>query len=706
MATTSTQTDAPGLGAGGARRLSPVRRFIAVGGVAIVLLVLAALTFDGMQRLGVSRDWVARSQQVVARVEMVLSDVQDAETGQRGFLLTGEERYLEPYRRALATLAVDTAALRALTRDNPRQQQRLDALQPLIRDKLAELERTIVLRRDSGTAAAVAEVRTDEGRRAMMAVRSALTGLAADERALLRTREASASGHERLVTVILLGGTLIAVVLAIVLNGILTSYADSQAAAAHELALSNAQLQDQALELEAQKEELESTTEELEQRTVDLERARAAADAASHAKSQFVASMSHEIRTPINAVVGYTDLLEMGLSGPITEQQRQQLGRIRASSRHLLGLVNEVLDLAKVESGTFSFNTTTASAEETLDAALALVRPQAAEHGIAISGRCEGAPYAYVGDEDRVRQILVNLLSNAVKFTEAGGRIMLSCGVTRSPDVDAVLSADGRGGSWLYVRVQDTGIGIAPDHLAHIFEPFVQVDSGYQRARDGTGLGLTISRQLARLMGGDLTARSTLGNGSVFTLWLPAPDGAQVADSRAAAPRARRVADATAPAPAVRGIAALGLELGRATTTVTEAFVDRMRREPEIPQAAALTYGQLADHTSTLVTEFAEALIALEESPDGPSPLLADGTAIQRLVAERHGRQRAQLGWSDAALAREYTLLREAVVSAVRQREPAIGDATAVQHGLALLTRFFEQAEAVSRRAFALAVEK
>ncbi len=251
----------------------------------------------------------------------------------------------------------------------------------------------------------------------------------------------------------------------------------------------------------------------------DAERARADAEDANRAKSGFLANMSHEIRTPINAIIGYTDLIEMGIGGEVSEQQRAQLQRIRLSSQHLLGLINEILDFAKVESGQLTTRTESVRISDVVGEALALIQPQAAKAGLEVENQAaEGCPFAFRGDLDRVRQVLANLLSNAVKFTDTGGTIRVECGVEESPG-SAHLSGDG---PWAFVRVQDTGSGVPAGQEEAIFEPFVQGESGHTRTRGGTGLGLAISRHLARAMEGDITLRSEPGQGSAFTLWLPA----------------------------------------------------------------------------------------------------------------------------------------------------------------------------------------
>ena len=245
---------------------------------------------------------------------------------------------------------------------------------------------------------------------------------------------------------------------------------------------------------------------DIERLLIESEQARAEAESANRVKSEFLAIMSHELRTPLNAIGGYADLIEMGIRGPVTPEQRDDLHRIQMSQRHLLGLINEVLNYAKLETGTVEFDVTEVRMREVLAAAESLVAPQAKTKGLALAvGDCPPSIVVHT-DSEKLRQILVNLLSNAIKFTDAGGRIDMTC------VADSKL---------VYVRVTDTGIGIPEDKLDAIFDPFVQVRPELTRRHDGTGLGLAISRDLARGMGGDLAVESALGKGSTFTLSLP-----------------------------------------------------------------------------------------------------------------------------------------------------------------------------------------
>ena len=242
-------------------------------------------------------------------------------------------------------------------------------------------------------------------------------------------------------------------------------------------------------------------------RLFEAERAaRAEAEAANRAKSDFLAVMSHELRTPLNAIGGYAELMEMGIRGPVTAQQAEDLRRIQASQRHLLGLVNEVLNYARIETGSVHYDLVDVPLMGVIASVEPLVAPQLAAKRLTYTVRACDPPPVACADREKVRQVLLNLLSNAVKFTDAGGRVEVSC-----------INADDR----VMIRVHDTGIGIAEHELGRIFEPFVQVNASLTRTQEGTGLGLAISRDLARGMDGDLTAESEWGVGSTFTLTLP-----------------------------------------------------------------------------------------------------------------------------------------------------------------------------------------
>jgi PAS domain S-box-containing protein len=235
------------------------------------------------------------------------------------------------------------------------------------------------------------------------------------------------------------------------------------------------------------------------------EAARRDAEAASRAKGQFLAVMSHELRTPLNAILGYSELLGMGVHGPVTDAQREAMARVRRSGQHLLSLVNNVLNLERLEVGQLETEFSVLPVAQLFEDADALTRPQAEAKGITLTVTRPPSDVLVLCEREKAGQVLVNLLSNAVKFTRAPGRIEVTYEL--QPDM-------------VHLQVRDSGVGIPADALERIFEPFVQLESGLTRSAEGAGLGLAISRRLARLMGGDLTAASEVGVGSTFTLSL------------------------------------------------------------------------------------------------------------------------------------------------------------------------------------------
>ncbi len=270
------------------------------------------------------------------------------------------------------------------------------------------------------------------------------------------------------------------------------------------------QVQDQAPRagavcvLEDVTDRLEAERERMELLSLAQE-AQRDAEAANKAKNEFLAVMSHELRTPLNAIGGYAQLIELGIRGPITEAQRADIERIKRSQAYLLSLINDVLNFAKIEAGHLQVSLSDIPLAEMVSGTRDFVEPQLKARELRFTTSVCGDHVRVHADAEKVQQILINLLSNALKFTPPGGSISLVCDVT-----DGVVT----------VTVRDTGSGIATDKLDTIFEPFVQVDRRYKREQEGIGLGLAISRELARAMGGDLTVRSVENQGSEFVLTL------------------------------------------------------------------------------------------------------------------------------------------------------------------------------------------
>ena len=452
------------------------------------------------------------------------------------------------------------------------------------------------------------------------------------------------------------------------------------------MAVDNARLHGQAEEArdaaESALAEAEMALEEAATAEEHLRDARDAAEAALRTRDEFVSTMTHEVQTPLNAIIGYLELLEMDVSGALADTQRSYVQRAQDSSRHLLRLVRDVLDFSKSETARLAVEHEEVGAAETARGALALVRPLASGRLVTlVDDTASAAGLRYVGDEYRVRQILVNLLTNAIKFTPTGGRVTLRC------HADA---GDDDGQASLFYVVTDTGEGVKPEDAERIFEPFVQGAAGLTRPYGGTGLGLPISRRLARLMGGDVTLQSPAhGSGATFTLRLPAGAPLPRVDDAAPADDATRDEERNAArACAGRGLAAAGEVLLHQVAPTVDEFVRRARADEALGFTDEMTNVDVADHLGTLLIDVANSLAILGGTQGEPSDLLADGSRIQRLIGELHGAQRQRLGWSEEQLLHEVQLVREVCLTAVSE---SLDDENARDAAVCALERLLDE---------------
>jgi CheY-like chemotaxis protein/signal transduction histidine kinase/CHASE3 domain sensor protein len=674
--------------------------------IAFAAIILIALySWQSQQQRTIAADRVTHTLQVLEQVAALLSTIKDAETGQRGFLLSGEESYLEPYSNARASLGGLLASVRSLVSDNTGQQQRLATIERLVTQKMAELEETIALARGGNRAGALAVVRSDRGQAAMERIRALIGDLSESERALLAQRQnAWQRAVERTELVTWVGSlllSLLVLIAAIITSrehrareaqawlragqaefsslilgeqrleklgdtvlGFLARYLDAQVGAVYiaeddgsfrrfaawampsgaaayplrpgdgllgqvardnhalhvrdvpdgylavgsatgrgkpgslllapattdgvvyavvelgffgavqeidrellsrisealgvavrssrdrtrleelleetqrqgeelqtqqeELRVNNEELieqsralQDSQARLEAQHAEMEQSNFQLaeqanllEGQKEDLARAQGAItekaaelERSNQSKSEFLANMSHELRTPLNSSLILSKLLSDNKTGNLTEEQVKFAQIISSAGKDLLAIINDVLDLSKIEAGKIDVTPESVSLERTVDTLARGFAALAQQKGIAFNATLEpGLPERMETDAGRLGQILRNLLSNALKFTAQGSMSL------------RVFSAAQDSISF---SVRDTGIGIAPQQQEVIFEAFRQADGSTHRRYGGTGLGLSISRDLARLLGGDVTVQSTPGEGSTFTLTLP-----------------------------------------------------------------------------------------------------------------------------------------------------------------------------------------
>ena len=451
------------------------------GSGVVAVALIGTLSYVSLGKLAVATSAAGDTEAVLEQIDMLRASVANAGTAQRDYLLGGDIADRERFVRASESAERDIGRLRAALNVTSDPAHRVDSLAPLVIAHLAELQRIADVRGRSTVDSAAAAMR-DLGFLATRDRLDALLGELRNEQRLLfaaRSRTQSVRASD--------AGILLAV-------GLLVSFI------AAALALSNIR------RYLAHRRKLEL------QRTAVLEReqaARNAAEEANRAKTDFLRMMSHELRTPLTAIQGYLELLEMGIYGGMTEEQVSILRRIESNERHLLAIINDLLDFARVDARRVELRIAPLPVRDIRLAVDPVCRPQIDSKQLTYDWRASDDGLVVRADREKVRQIVVNLVSNACKFTPRGGFIGVDCACSdRSVEI----------------RVSDTGPGIPAPKLDAIFEPFVQLDNGLTRSTAGTGLGLAISRELARAMGGDLAVSSTLGQGSTFTLTLPRGD--------------------------------------------------------------------------------------------------------------------------------------------------------------------------------------
>jgi signal transduction histidine kinase len=495
------------------------QRVAAVVAPSVVVLVFAWALFDVVAHRVDSTRLVTGTLAHVSELREVRARLAEAETGQRGYIITGDDAYLAPYEGAKAEIRDLLNSLGARAASDADQLARVRRVDQLITDRLAILDSRMDIYHTRGAEAARAAVRSGGGFEVMEQLRALLLEMESERQRELVLHEAAEAQLGRRSLWILGIGALLTIGVAVLTNRLLAAQLEQVERLNDDLVAVNSRLQDQATELEMQAQEMqaqsiqleestievETSNEQLQQLNTELEERTQEAVAANRAKTEFLAAMSHELRTPLNAVTGYVDLLELEVHGPINTAQRSSLERIRHNSTHLLVLINDILNFARTQAGRVELRPTSVRIGDLIHDAEQIMAPLISRKTIAF--QTDHDPDVVVhGDPDRIRQILLNLLTNAVKYTDDGGRVHITA---RSENEQVVI------------RVRDTGVGIDPAMHERIFDPFVQLRRGAGGGlADGVGLGLAISRELARAMEGELTVDSQPGIGSTFMLSL------------------------------------------------------------------------------------------------------------------------------------------------------------------------------------------
>ncbi|HJZ75417.1 MAG TPA: ATP-binding protein [Vicinamibacterales bacterium] len=478
------------------------RRAIQIAALTMLVAIAAGAIVGtwNILRVHAAADRVARASEVKSRLAELQQHLADAETGQRGFLLTGEELYLWPYHEALAQIASTLDRIQSLSDPGGTTGRGLPHLRYLVAIKLQELERTVGVRRTQGGDAARAIVLTDVGREEMAAIRSDLQTLTAEQEKVVEA-EAFASRRSERVAILSEIATAIASVLLL----------------AFGVHRSNRLLAAQEARERMTRELLEATEDAARARAELLEREREL----NRVKDQFLATLSHELRTPMNAVLGWVRMLRSGVVEQHRVQDALQAVERNATIQHRM--IEDLLDLSRVVAGKFRLELTEVNPAEIAEAALSAVQPAAATKGIQLDVALDDDLPRLHADPRRLQQVIWNLLANAIKFTGPGGHVRLD---VRRSDRDVI------------VEVHDDGAGISRESLPHVWERFHQADGASQGGSDaGLGLGLAIVRHIVELHGGTAMAESPgRGGGSTFRIVLPAAD----AEAGASRPRQRR----------------------------------------------------------------------------------------------------------------------------------------------------------------------
>jgi signal transduction histidine kinase len=454
----------------------------------LILLIVGATAWQANTKQIENSNLVSHTHQVLTHAEGLLNSLTEAESITRGYIISGNENFLKSYPSIIQDVEFEYRSLLTLTADSQLQQQRLFTIKPLIDQRIAILATLNQMRREMGLAYIQDHFVNGRGKQLQDAIHKQVDDLEYTEERLLvlRTADTDAAIQQSRLAIML--GTLFALLITIASFFVMRHDIELRSAAENALKIANAKLA-QATER---------------------------AQHADNSKSAFLATMSHELRTPLNSIIGFSGVLLQELAGPLNAEQKKQLSMVRDSSRHLLALVNDVLDISKVEAGQLRIQHQTFNIRDSIDRSVALVAPLAAKKNLPIEVEIESDLGQIITDRRRVEQVLINLLTNATKFTEHGSVTLRANTLDdyQPPGTNAPQQA-------IRIQVIDTGIGIDDSDLPELFQPFRQIEDGLARQHEGTGLGLAISHRLLMLMGGQINVASKKNEGSTFTVVIP-----------------------------------------------------------------------------------------------------------------------------------------------------------------------------------------
>jgi len=447
---------------------------------ALAFLYVSIISYYNTKKVKATGDLVSRTQEVISKSDNILLDLLNIETGSRGYTLTGDETYLKPYNKSILQINTDIDTLAQLTLDNKNEQIRIASLRIIVGERLVYTKKIIEARRQNIGLTEIEKTISNERGKAMTdEIREILMGLNLDEFSLLKQdkieNESSSKNSELLFFLLAaLGLIIVLLVIAIIQNQ----------RARNRIA------------------------DELEKSILIAKQATQKAEDSNKLKEAFLANMSHEIRTPMNAIIGFSDIL---YKGKLEEKEKGYIKIIKSAAENLLIIINDILDISKIEAGMVTFEECPFSVKELFKSLNVMLMGKAEEKKLALVFACDDdVPDQLLGDPTRLTQILINIAGNAIKFTKQG-----------SVKVHAAVSKRENRKLLIGFSVTDTGIGIQADKLEHIFERFRQAETQTTRKYGGTGLGLSIAKQLTELQGGTLSVTSEIDKGSVFSFSIP-----------------------------------------------------------------------------------------------------------------------------------------------------------------------------------------